>query len=91
MYAKNYPWTEEGQVLEFDAEDFNTSILSWRRACLLAASLAKCSYQRALHLAPWQANTYADIAMSTNLICSLNESFKHDVNAWYDIIHSSTV
>ena len=51
------------QCLEFDVENFNASILSWKKTSILAAIFAKCSYQRALHLAPWKANIYIDIAI----------------------------
>ncbi|KAF3446960.1 hypothetical protein FNV43_RR12140 [Rhamnella rubrinervis] len=81
-YAECYPWMKENQVLEFDEETFNTSILSWRRTCCLAAISAKFSYQRALLLAPWQANIYTDIAISLDLIDTLSKSSGHDLIAW---------
>lgn len=79
---------EESKGLEFDEEAFNTSILSWRHTCRLAAISAKFSYQRALLLAPWQANIYTDIAISLDLIDSLSKSSGHELNAWYDLFMS---
>ncbi|KAK9269809.1 hypothetical protein L1049_025382 [Liquidambar formosana] len=81
-YAKCFPWMEEGQSLEIDEEAFKTSILSWKRTCCLAAISASRSYQRALHLAPCQANIYTDIAITSDLICTLKESYERDLNAW---------
>lgn len=81
-YAKCFPWTEQGQGLEFDVEAFNASILSWKQTCCIAAVSAKCSYQRALHMAPWQANIYTDIAIASDLISSLNKSYGNNLNAW---------
>ncbi|KAI8015612.1 Tetratricopeptide repeat protein SKI3 [Camellia lanceoleosa] len=81
-YATCLPWTEEGWELETDDEAFRTSIISWKRTCHSAAVSACSSYQRALHLAPWQANIYTDIAIASDLICSLKECFKQDHNAW---------
>ncbi|KAL5778461.1 hypothetical protein ACOSP7_011387 [Xanthoceras sorbifolium] len=81
-YAKCFPWMEENPSLEFDVETFNTSILSWKRTCLMSAVSAKKFYQRALHLAPWQANIYTDIAITLDLISSLNESYEHHLGVW---------
>ncbi|XP_024020114.1 tetratricopeptide repeat protein SKI3 isoform X1 [Morus notabilis] len=81
-YAKFYPWAVEIQGLELTVEAFNSSIVSWKRACYLAATSARCSYQRALLLAPWQANIYTDIAISSDLVSSLTECPSHDLNAW---------
>uniref|UniRef100_A0A5B7C540 Tetratricopeptide repeat protein SKI3 n=1 Tax=Davidia involucrata TaxID=16924 RepID=A0A5B7C540_DAVIN len=81
-YAKCFPWMEEGRGLETDEESFSTSILSWKRTCCLAAVSASRSYQRALHLVPWQANIYTDIAITSDLICSLKGNDKQDLNAW---------
>lgn len=79
---------EEGQGLEFDAEAFGNSIRSWKCTCCLAAKTARCSYQRALHLSPWQANIYADIAVTSDLIYSLDNTTGHDFSAWYDLVYS---
>ncbi|XP_058220446.1 tetratricopeptide repeat protein SKI3 isoform X2 [Rhododendron vialii] len=81
-YANCLPWTEEGQSFENDHEAMRTSILSWRTTCQSAAVYACSSYQRALHLAPWQANIYTDIAIASDLICSFNECTKQDHNVW---------
>nr|XP_011464990.1 PREDICTED: tetratricopeptide repeat protein 37 [Fragaria vesca subsp. vesca] len=81
-YAKCYPWMEEDHGLEFDVEAFNNSILSWKHTCYVAAKTARCSYQRALHLAPWQANAYSDIAVTSNYINSLDNSSGHDSSSW---------
>lgn len=48
----------------------------------MAAISARNSYQRALLLAPWQANIYTDIAVALDLISSLNESCEHHLGAW---------
>ena len=64
-----------------DEKAFNTSILSWKRTCSLAAVCASRSYQRALHLAPWQANIYTDVAMTLDVISSLKETEKKDMSA----------
>ncbi|KAL8152081.1 hypothetical protein V2J09_021889 [Rumex salicifolius] len=74
-YAKCLPWNVEGGI-PHNEEAFSASISSWRNKCLSAAVLAKRSYQRALHLAPWQANFYSDVAISVDLRCSLNENFR---------------
>ncbi|PSR99466.1 Tetratricopeptide repeat protein, partial [Actinidia chinensis var. chinensis] len=81
-YAKCLPWMEEGGCLETDEESFRTSILSWKRTCLSAAVSACSSYQRALHLASWQANIYTDIAIASDLISSLEKCLKRDTNVW---------
>lgn len=82
-YARCYPWIDDFLELESNKEAFSASINSWRRTCLFAARHAKFSYQRALHLSPWQANIYADIAVTSNLINSLDKSYKQDINARY--------
>ncbi|KAJ4965925.1 hypothetical protein NE237_017774 [Protea cynaroides] len=81
-YAKCFPWMEEGFRLETDEEAFRNSILYWKKKCLSAAITASRSYQRSLHLAPWQANIYTDIAISFDLICSLEERSKPEPDAW---------
>ncbi|XP_044511086.1 tetratricopeptide repeat protein SKI3 isoform X2 [Mangifera indica] len=81
-YAKCFPWIEESQNLELDVATFHSSIVSWKRTCLMAAISARNSYQRALLLAPWQANIYTDIAVALDLISSLNESCEHHLGAW---------
>ncbi|XP_022764076.1 tetratricopeptide repeat protein SKI3 isoform X3 [Durio zibethinus] len=81
-YAQGYPWMEESQSLEYKAETFEKSIYSWKNTCCSAAISAKNSYQRALHLAPWQANIYIDIAISSNLISSFYKDHTHDKCTW---------
>ncbi|KAL4333634.1 hypothetical protein GQ457_07G027760 [Hibiscus cannabinus] len=80
-YAQVFPWVEESLSLEYNAETFKKSIYSWKNTCRLAAISARNSYQRALLLAPWQANIYIDIAISSNLISSFNEDYTLD-NTW---------
>ncbi|XP_021867566.2 tetratricopeptide repeat protein SKI3 [Spinacia oleracea] len=79
-YAKSFPWTEGGNLKGED--EFSRSILSWRKARQSAALSANCSYQRALHLAPWQANIYMDVAVAVDLECSLQESQEDDLSSW---------
>ncbi|KAJ1388379.1 Tetratricopeptide-like helical domain superfamily [Sesbania bispinosa] len=81
-YARCYPWIEDVQELESNKEAFSASIISWRKNCFLAARSARFSYQRALHLSPWQANIYADIAVTSDLITSLDKNCKQNLNAW---------
>ncbi|GAB4861706.1 hypothetical protein Ancab_036959 [Ancistrocladus abbreviatus] len=81
-YAKCFPWMEEGRMIENDKEAFTTSLLSWKRTCYLAAVCASNSYQRALHLMPWLANVYTDVAIAMDMICALKESCKSDSNSW---------
>ncbi|XP_027913014.1 tetratricopeptide repeat protein SKI3 isoform X1 [Vigna unguiculata] len=80
-YARCYPWIDDVLELESNKEAFSVSINSWRRTCFFAARDAKFSYQRALHLSPWQANIYADIAVTSDLINSLDKCYKQDINA----------
>ncbi|KAK4486866.1 hypothetical protein RD792_006174 [Penstemon davidsonii] len=79
MYARCFPWTEE---VGADELAFKSSISTWKSTCFLAARNANRSYQRALHLAPWQANIYADIAIASDLALSLKEYPKEDLNTW---------
>ncbi|GAB2271736.1 hypothetical protein Dimus_006566 [Dionaea muscipula] len=79
-FARYFPWMEEERILENDEEGFTKSLFSWNRTCYLAAVRATSSYQRALHLAPWLANVYMDIAIATDLTSSLKESSKTDLN-----------
>ncbi|KAL9238058.1 hypothetical protein vseg_012534 [Gypsophila vaccaria] len=78
-YAKSFPWTGENQKSE---EAFSSSLLSWQEIRYSAAISAKRSYQRALHLAPWQANIYMDVAVAVNLISSVSESEEDDPYSW---------
>uniref|UniRef100_A0A6N2K3A7 DUF547 domain-containing protein n=1 Tax=Salix viminalis TaxID=40686 RepID=A0A6N2K3A7_SALVM len=81
-YAKCFPWIEDDENVEFDVETFHASILTWKQTCYLAATSAKKSYQRALHLAPWQANLYIDIGIASDLISSMNENYGQDQHPW---------
>lgn len=83
MYAKCFPWIDEGWGLQSDEKAFANSVHSWKRTCYVAAMTASRSYQRALHFAPWQANMYTDVAIASELSFSLKESHKDDSNAWY--------
>ena len=74
---------EESQGLELSEEAFGDSISSWKHTCCLAANSARYSYQRALLLAPWEANIYMDIAISSDLINSLTICSSTKSNAWY--------
>ncbi|GMH17265.1 hypothetical protein Nepgr_019106 [Nepenthes gracilis] len=82
MYAKCFPWMEEGRIPEDDEDIFTTLLFNWKRTCYLAAECANTSYQRAMHLAPWLANAYTDVAIAVDMIFSLKESSKSDLNAW---------
>lgn len=77
-YAKCFPWMDENPVLEIDKKALTASILSWKNTCSSAALSARHSYQQALHLAPWQANIYTDIAVTIDVINSFKEEEKHD-------------
>ncbi|KAK2988160.1 hypothetical protein RJ640_020642, partial [Escallonia rubra] len=81
-YAKCFPWMDEDRGLETDVKAFSSSIISWKTSCFLAAARASRSYQRALHLTPWQANIYCDIAIALDMSCSLKESGKQELSAW---------
>ncbi|XP_052201463.1 tetratricopeptide repeat protein SKI3 isoform X2 [Diospyros lotus] len=81
-YARCLPWMEGAWGLETDDEAFVSSILSWKGTCHSAAVSACSSYQRALHLTPWEANIYTDLAIASDLVCSFNECVKEDPDAW---------
>ncbi|PIA27465.1 hypothetical protein AQUCO_07700023v1 [Aquilegia coerulea] len=81
-YAKCLPWTyDDKSQSSINFEAFGVSIIAWKRKCLFSAVSASHSYQRALRLNPWQANIYIDIAISVDLIHSLEEE-KQDQDAW---------
>lgn len=82
MYAKCHTWTYEATPKQVDEISFNSSICTWKKTCFLAAKNASLSYQRALHLAPWLANTYVDVATASDLCLSFKESPKSDLNVW---------
>lgn len=82
-YTKCFPWMDEGLGSGADENSFSSSILSWKRICCLAVRSACRSYQRALHLSPWQANVYTDVAIASELLFSLKENCKDDMNPWF--------
>ncbi|CAN8240206.1 unnamed protein product [Cochlearia groenlandica] len=79
-YARCFPWSSGTENSEVSLKIFSDSILSWRSVCYSAALSAKASYQRALHLAPWQANIYTDIAITCDLVSSLRED--SEASSW---------
>ncbi|XP_015574671.1 tetratricopeptide repeat protein SKI3 isoform X1 [Ricinus communis] len=81
-HAKCFPWMEGDNSAKFDMESFDASILSWKQTCNVATKSARRSYQRALHLAPWQANLYIDIAITLDLISSMTENYGHNNYPW---------
>ncbi|RRT39850.1 hypothetical protein B296_00057755 [Ensete ventricosum] len=81
-YAKCYPWGTGRIGYEIDEDLLKSSIISWKKTCYSAGISAKHSYQRALHLAPWQANIYTDIALSLDFIDSLEERNNNDLEIW---------
>lgn len=81
-YAKCFPWQDEKNKDNLDEETFIASINHWKKTCLLAATSAKRSYQRSLHLSPWQANIYVDVAISSDLASSLEETSPPDFGIW---------
>ncbi|KAG8386967.1 hypothetical protein BUALT_Bualt03G0203700 [Buddleja alternifolia] len=82
MYARCFPWTEEACFTQADEISLKSSINTWKRTCFLSARNASRSYQRALHLAPWLANIYADVAIASDMCFSFKESPKDDVDLW---------
>lgn len=81
-YSGCLPWIDDEQNLAIDDRSFKISVAMWRKKCLSLAISACRSYQKALHLTPWQANLYTDIAISVDLISLLNIGEKHDLNDW---------
>ena len=65
-----------------DAQMFKDSVQEWRNTCLSAANGAKLSYQRALHLTPWEANVHNDMAICLDLICSMDDNNILNPNVW---------
>lgn len=82
MYARCYPWMGVSTPTHADEISFSSSISTWKRTCFLAARSSTRSYQRALHLAPWLANIYADVAIASDLCFSFNESPEEELNVW---------
>ncbi|XP_010537256.1 PREDICTED: tetratricopeptide repeat protein SKI3 isoform X2 [Tarenaya hassleriana] len=79
-YARCFPWSAETEISEVDSKSFNDSVHAWRSTCSSAALSARASYQRALHLAPWQANIYTDIAIASDLISPLGEDCESSIS-----------
>ncbi|KAJ1296360.1 hypothetical protein BS78_01G294600 [Paspalum vaginatum] len=80
--ARCFPWLDENTERGVDAQMFKDSVLEWRNTCLSAANGAKLSYQRALHLTPWEANVHNDTAICLDLICSMDENNRPNPNVW---------
>ncbi|KAF6160918.1 hypothetical protein GIB67_025453 [Kingdonia uniflora] len=81
-YAKCVPWTNEQWTSDTIEMAYITSVSSWKNKRLLAAISARRSYQRALHLTPWEATLYTDVAISVDLISSLEEKTNDEPDAW---------
>lgn len=81
-YSKCFPWMDSGWSSETDEQILVKSLVSWKRRCSLAALSACHSYQRALHLAPWEANLYNDVAVALDLSSSFKESQEGDMKSW---------
>ncbi|KAG6407029.1 hypothetical protein SASPL_130011 [Salvia splendens] len=82
MYARCNPWTEEARPGQVDEISFKSSVSAWKRTCFIASRNAGRSYQRALHLAPWLANAYIDVAIAADVSLSFKESAKDDWSVW---------
>lgn len=74
---------ENAWGLEIDQRTLIDSIMSWKKKCSVAAVSACRSYQRALHLAPWEANLYIDIGLASDLGFFSEENHKEGLNSWY--------
>lgn len=74
---------ENGLGEKDDDRTLNDSIISWKRKRSLAAVSGCRSYQRALHLAPWEPNLYADIAIASELSLYSEEKNRVDLKTWY--------
>ncbi|XP_020253519.1 LOW QUALITY PROTEIN: tetratricopeptide repeat protein SKI3-like [Asparagus officinalis] len=81
-YAKCFPWDDKRTCDEINEGSFKISINNWKKTCLFAANDAKRSYQRALHLAPWHANIYTDVAITLDLIDSSEEKETPETDVW---------
>ncbi|CAL4923688.1 unnamed protein product [Urochloa decumbens] len=79
--ARCFPWVD-GNKRGVDSHMFKDSVQEWRNSCLSAASGAKLSYQRALHLTPWEANVHNDTAICLDLIYSMEDNNRHNPNVW---------
>lgn len=81
-YATCFPWMIDDQNSELEADAFKSSVHSWSETCHAAVESARISYQKALRLAPWQANIYADIAMSLDLRSKLIKISTYKSDSW---------
>ncbi|KAH9287903.1 hypothetical protein KI387_032020, partial [Taxus chinensis] len=81
-YAQCLPWEMEGGSFQNESEAFKDSVCSWKKQRLHAAVSAKHAYECALHLSPWQANLYKDIAISVELIHRFDQKEILDQNPW---------
>lgn len=81
-YVHCLPWEKEEESFGNEREAFSYSVCSWKRQRILKAVNAKRAYQHALHLSPWQANLYKDIAISIDLINYLHGNEMSDENSW---------
>ncbi|TVU31784.1 hypothetical protein EJB05_23485 [Eragrostis curvula] len=77
-----FPWVDGKIKRNMDEQVFKDSILEWRNTCLSAANGAKLSYQRALHLAPWEANVHNDTAICLDLVYFMNDNNELNPNVW---------
>lgn len=80
--ARCFPWENGDIKWGMDEQIFKASVLQWRSTCLSAANGAKLSYQRALHLTPWEANIHIDTAVCLDLICTMEENNSVDPIIW---------
>ncbi|KAM0878423.1 hypothetical protein ACQ4PT_034890 [Festuca glaucescens] len=80
--ARCFPWEDGDIKWGMDEHTFKASVLEWRSTCLSAANGAKLSYQRALHLTPWEANIHIDTAVCLDLICTMEKNNSVDLIIW---------
>lgn len=81
-YVHCLPWEKEGEIFGNESEAFSHSVWSWKQQRISKAVNAKRAYLHALHLSPWQANLYKDIAISIDLINYLHGHEMTDQNSW---------
>ncbi|KMZ74256.1 Tetratricopeptide repeat (TPR)-like superfamily protein, partial [Zostera marina] len=81
-HARCFPWVKENTHIKVNKEVLEASIHRWRNTCKSSAVNAKQSYQRALHLTPWEASIYTDIAISLDLVQSFEGKSVLDLNSW---------
>ncbi|CAI9115330.1 OLC1v1016211C1 [Oldenlandia corymbosa var. corymbosa] len=82
LHAKCFSWEEDSLSLDSENKDFDNSLAAWKRTCYVSAVSASRSYQRALHLVPWQAKQYADVAVASNLVLHSKNNSGKDFNSW---------